>query len=104
MIRTRFICLLLGHKISADFNSQPSVKNHLNGVHDLVNVEYILCSVFQLTVKQTSSNSYRDFIMNRAITLSRPPIPSNLAYIVADTVGQRLVQVMSLLVHTLVFS
>lgn len=42
--------------------------------------------------------------MNRAITLSRPQlsrpsIPSNLAYIVADTVGQRLLLVMSLLVH-----
>lgn len=43
--------------------------------------------------------------MNRAITLSRPrlsrpPIPSNLAYIVADTVGQRLLLVMSLLVRS----
>lgn len=30
---------------------------------------------------------------------TRPPIPSNLAYIVANTVGQRLVLVMSLLVR-----
>lgn len=38
--------------------------------------------------------------MNRTITLSRSPIPSNLAYIVADTVGQHLVLVMSLLVRS----
>lgn len=42
---------------------------------------------------------YRAINLSRP-QLSRPSIPSNLAFIVADTAGQRLVLVMSLLVRS----